>query len=313
MKCFLYVVDTASRNSVESQQKGVVWLTDTKGMNCQIQNRVSVVGKFTRAIPTRIAAGHHYVPNSIAYRLLEKYILALHSAGSVSTRLVRHKFYVGYTQMEMKYHLQGFGIPVQYIPWTETGSIKTKYWKGWLKSRAMIEAGQGEGIVECPGANDVVFRHGQSYKQFHGNDTLRECIESELVCRKMAVSSLCSQNHSENFYNNTPIEQFCDRLIHEIEINQKGRFLKWDNQASAWVRMQNQLEIKKKISAAFYNYAKRNCDSLFQELSNNNSNDDPYRFIEGGKRTSRTDLCSIFNVSTTNARKKPKKSDNVDT
>ncbi len=288
-------------------------MTDPRGMDFRIQKRIFAVdkfalGKFTHAIPTRIVAGHHYVPNSMAYRLLGKYLWALHSSGSISPRLVRHKFYVGYTQMEMKYHLLGFGIPVQYIPWTETGTIKTKYWKGLLKSRAMIEAGQGEEIVECPSANDVVFRHGQSYKQFHGNDTLREWIETELVCRKMAASSLDSQNKSEQFHKNTPIDQFCDHLIHEIEINQKGRFLKWDNEASAWVRMQDQVEIKKKLSASFYNYAVRNCDKLFQELSNSSNHDDPYRFIEGGKRTTPTDLCLVFNVSKTNARKKPKMS-----
>ena len=73
--------------------------------------------------------------------------------------------------------------------------------------------------------------------------------------------------------------------------------------------MQVQVEIKKKVSASFYNYAMRNCDSLFQELSNSSNHDDyPYRFVEGGKRTSPTDLCSIFNVSKTNARKKPKES-----
>lgn len=332
-KCYLYILDIASRDCVESQRNGVVWLSDPNGMIVQTKNRFPTFSP--RVVPTRITAGHHYLPDSMTYRVLETYVLALHTSGSISG-VIRHKFYTGYTKLEMEYRLLGYGIPIQYMPWTDTGKIKLKYWKSWIKLRTKIESGAKEdlGVVECPGTSDVVFRHGQPYKKIHGNDILRELIESELVCRKMSVSSLSPPHQSQDLHgssigsismnnnnnNRSSIDQFCDRLIHEIEVNQKGRFLKWDNQLSAWVKMKDAHEIKKKVSASFYNYSKRNYDSLFQEeqnLSNtsstNNTEDgDPYKFIEGGKDT--TDMCSTArtfdhsptNSTTGNMRKKPR-------
>jgi len=235
-----------------------------------------------------MAAGHHFVPDGMAYRLLGQNMVALRAAGLVSERVVRHKFYVGYSRLEMNYRLLSFGIPIEYMPSTDTGTIKVKFWNGWLKSRLLIESektkNQALGIVECPGTKDVLFRHGQSYKKLNGNDTLREWIESELVNRKSP--SLLS--HQPESYSKTSIDQFGDRLIDEIEKKQKGRFLKWDNNLNAWVRMLDKIEIKKKISASFYNYSKRNFEPMAQGL-NMATDDGSYKFIDGGKPT--TDTC----------------------
>lgn len=304
----------ATRYSAESQHKGIVWLTNSSGMRSQIQNLFPVL-KITPAVPTRIVAGHHYLPDSMAYRLLENSILALHASGAEFERIIRHKFYIGRTQMEMKYDCLGIGIPIRFLPYTETGFIKSKYWKSLLKCWAMIESGIQIGIVECPGTYDVIFRHGQSYRQTQGNEIFREWIESEIVRRKIAASSVVEgQRKGEHVDNKTSIDGFCDRLIYEIEVNQKGRFLKWVNQASVWVRMNDLTEIKKKISASFYNYSKRNFDSLSHEHSNIeyayvDSDSDTYRFIDRGKRTCPSDICSIFNANQKpNARKKPRDS-----
>ena len=156
-------------------------MTNSCGMRSQIQNQFPIVGKLTNAIPTRVVAGHHYLADSTAYRLLEHHLLALHASGTLTLRVIKHKFYIGRTQMEMKYHLLGVGIPIQCMPYTETGGIKSKNWKRTLKCWTMIDSGKDTGIVECPGTNDVIFRHGQYYRQTKGNETLREWIESELV------------------------------------------------------------------------------------------------------------------------------------
>ena len=219
----------------------------------------------------------------------------------------------------MNYLLSGYGIPIEYMPCTDTGKIKLKHWNDWLKSRLVIESEHIEdknvGIVECPCTNDVVFRHGQAYKKFNGNDTLRDWIESEIACRKMSASSLQSQSQSqsqrqsESSYNNrddaatkTSIDQFCNRLIGKVEKNQKGRFLKWDNTLRAWVQMLDEIEIKKKISASYYNYSKRNYVKLVQRQ--NNEDGLSYKFIEGGEFT--TDFCSTARITDNTKRKKPR-------
>ena len=327
IKCCLYILDVASRDSVESQQKGAVLLNDPNGVLCQFQNRFPAIGKLDRAVPTRIVACHHYLPDFMALRAVGKYILdilALHASGSISNRLVRHKFYVGYTNIKMKYHLLGYGIPIQYIPSTDTGKIKLNSLKVWLKTRAMIESGHKDlEMVECPSMYDVIFRSGQSYKKFHGNDIMRELIESELVCREMNVSSLACAQRENNGSNSSSsssssssseasIDQLCYRIIREIEINRDGRFLKWANHLNVWVKITDRFEIKKKIAALFYNYSRRNYESRVQEQNSNKSKNNtedgsPYKFVEGGKNT--TDLCStarVFDDANTNMRKKPR-------
>ena len=287
----------------------------------EIKNRIPIIEKFHKATITRITAGHHFLPDSKFYKLFETCMLVLYRSGALTEQVVRHKCYVGYTQLGMKYHILGYGIPVQYMPWTDTGKIKSKYWNGWLKLRTVIESDRPKikalDIVDCPGTTDVVFRHGRSYKKFHGNDILQEWIESKLLCRKLSSSaSPPPSSHAESVSSsmeigNISVDCFCDRLIDEIKNNQNGRFLKWDFSLKVWVRMTNESEMKKKISASFYNYSKRNCDTLVEthrsvdiNNTNNNTNNDPCELLEGGKLTPY--LCSTARTFDTNETKRKK-------
>jgi len=291
MKCAFYVMDAVSRDSVETQRKGIIWLSDPNAMHVQMKSHFPFFGKVTRSQPVRIAAGHHFFHDSVVFRLFETYLIALYKTRIIGPRVVSHNFYVGRTQLEMKYRLLGFGIPIDYIPWTDTGKIKVKFWNGWLKSRDLLESehmkDRSLGIVECPGTNDVIFRHGQSYRKFQGNDALREWIETELSSRKMANSSL-SQSYEQD--NKLSIDNYCDRLIDESKNKQNGRFLTWDNKWNVWMIISDEVNIKKKISASFYNFARRNSNSGVVQHQNSESVD-RFRFIDKGG-TFTTDLCA---------------------
>ena len=299
-KCFLYIADSASRDCVESQRKGVVLVTAPNAIRTQIRNRFPFVRKTTLSTPSRLVAGHHFISDSAMYWTLEKALAPLWLSGFIPPRLIRHKFHIGLTESEVKYCLLGYGIPIQCLPWTDTGKIKVKHFSSWMKIRVLIESGFHETenglIVECPGMNDVLFRHGQSYKENFGNEVLREWIENEIWRKTMAspaVDHNCGDGSSSSFNDGkTSIERFCDNMIDEIQNNRKGCFLRWDGDRNAWVCMLDRTEIKKKISASFYNYAKRNYNLPIQLQGGGGV----YQFIEG-RNTRRRHNCFLGNTT----------------
>ena len=80
-------------------------------------------------------------------------------------------FYQG-ERIEIEYNLQSYGIYVDQIPWTSSGSIKLQNLKQWMKVREAIESQRDETnnmndydssigiIVECPGMTDVIVSTG---------------------------------------------------------------------------------------------------------------------------------------------------------
>ncbi|MGK3760356.1 MAG: hypothetical protein ACI8RD_012673 [Bacillariaceae sp.] len=73
----------------------------------------------------------------------------------------------------------GYGIPVDLLPLTDTGNIKTKNLLQWIKVRkdlsesiakehnGIISYARASGLIhsniECPGLNDVIFRSGKHH------------------------------------------------------------------------------------------------------------------------------------------------------
>jgi hypothetical protein len=76
-------------------------------------------------------------------------------------------------------------------------------------------------------------------------------------------------------------KMFCERLIHEIEINRKGRFLEWNRSLSIWVHMKTDTKkslgkLRQKILIFIYNYEKKASTSLFllrRKIRNREAND----------------------------------------
>ena len=291
----------ASRDSVESQRRGVVAIAHPNGICFELENsELYLVHRLSVSVPTRMVASHNFCLDFSGYRLLAKVVVAHVISGAKHKQIIRQKFHVGLNDTEMRYYLQGFGIPIQFIPLTETGTIKLNYFNKWLKTRTYIETREKDEeesknrkadgqnpwrrtekppvVVECPLLNDVVFRQGKPYKANPGNDVLRDSILEELNRKMLASLDLSNSDDGNNDCTNelqkhsaqsnstgtseASTETFCDWLIGEIQTNRKGRFLTWDGTINCWVLMTDGLKIRRKISVAQYNYEKRHSTTL---------------------------------------------------
>ena len=92
------------------------------------------------AIPTRMVVSHNFCHDFAGYKMLAKVVVAHVIAGSKHKQIIRQKFHVGLNDTEMRYYLQGYGIPIQFFPLTETGTIKLNYFNKWIKTRTYLEA-----------------------------------------------------------------------------------------------------------------------------------------------------------------------------
>ena len=142
--------------------------------------------------------------------------------------------------IERKYSLKSFGVPVELIPLTDTGNIKTTYLKQWMKVRKIVElmrmteGGEGNSIpvVECPGLNDVVFRSGTSLSCHPGNVRFRYMVESK--------------HENQAVVRQTTQTELAEQLITEVEAL-GGRFLKWDNRGY-WTELTDRMQINTKVA-----------------------------------------------------------------
>jgi hypothetical protein len=148
--------------------------------------------------------------------------------------------------IERQYSIKSFGVPIELIPLTDTGNIKTTYLKQWVKLRKIIEVAEmteaandnSVSIIECPGSNDVVFRSGTSMSCHPGNVRFRYMVES-----KHEIPSLVSQ---------TTQAELAEQLIKEIKFL-GGRFLKWDNRGY-WTELKDSFQIHTKVALSIRDF-----------------------------------------------------------
>jgi hypothetical protein len=90
--------------------------------------------------------------------------------------------------VELLYTLQSFGIPVDYIPISFTGTVKEKYIKEWIRLRQLIEDERlahsstdqsNRTMIESPCLDDIIFRNGTSLLSHPGNIALRSMIAAK--------------------------------------------------------------------------------------------------------------------------------------
>ena len=234
--------DVASRDSIESQRNGVVAIAHPNGICFDLQNHeLYLVHRLSVSVPTRMVVSHNFCHDFSGYKLLAKVVVAHVVSGSKHKQIIRQKFHVGLNDTEIRYYLQGFGIPIQFFPLTETGTIKLNYFNKWIKTRSFLEAkanskanNSAHGgivskkkknskpvvVVECPLLNDVVFRQGKPYKANPGNDVLRDSILEELK-RKM-IATTQSNNKSTPKNSSTNNNQIKTNGCYKVEEEYKS-------------------------------------------------------------------------------------------
>ena len=166
------------------------FLSSQEGLSHIPGPRDHIVGaKHYAGVPSRAAAVHVCLPDNPAFHFFRS-SLAL---GLNSSRQ-RIKIHTG-DGLALQYALHSYGIPVDLLPITETGNVKTKNHNRFIRMRTLREQertainsnvqmnsfqqqSQLDNIVGCPGMHDVVFRIGDSYLCHPGNAKFRGWIES---------------------------------------------------------------------------------------------------------------------------------------
>jgi len=295
MKAIFYLTDVLTRTDVESQQRGLVAITESycwaaedsgrdKRSNSTLRfpnpkESLHLLKRLFESVPNRVIAIHNCWPDRPAFRIISK-LLTIHGV-SGSTQRLRLRFHIG-DEFENRYRLKSYGIPIELLPITETGSIKMINHNYWIKTRKHLEQGIDTNvtIIECPGSNDTVFRQGTSSMENPGNVKFRDMILSLLENRDSdgGMYGSRSNNHNRSIGNtNNNINatkqhnEIVERLVVTIERYRGGRFLEWDKHRSTWIQMVDRHKIKQKVSVLLHSISKRYRKTAVV-AANNNSN-----------------------------------------
>ena len=163
---------------------------------------------------------------------------------------------------ELQYELMGYGIPIDILPISQTGNIKTILLQQWIRLRKSIESPPGMGqddfgsddsdgnsilsasvllsAIECPNLNDVIFRTGKSYMCHPGNVMFRSLIESKM-----------DEHFTATRKEKAAIAWW---IVNEVE-RRGGRFLRWDNRGW-WTEFVDRSEIRYKIPTYFRDFTR---------------------------------------------------------
>lgn len=225
---------------VETQSKGIIvimWPVPEialRHLKNDLRNKEQTIKDQTKnylGACVRAAAYHFCVPDNFLMSVLRK-IFAI-TIGKDSR--VRIKFHSG-QDTELRYILKGYGIPVDLIPLTATGNVKTQNLRTWLKARSTIENGNDDSIIECPGSNDVLFRPSKLIKGHPGNVKFHNLIESYHE-KGLGITAASKQ------------------IIADI-LKDNGSILVWDKRGW-WTKETDMSQMRFKVSVSYRDYKKK--------------------------------------------------------
>lgn len=183
----------------------------------------SDLSELMKCAPVRWSAMHVCLPEGPLFSML-KALLVIVLVGT--NERLRIKFYSGgLHNMETQYKLMSFGIPIQELPVTHSGTIKKKNHALWIKVRKLEDREREKtangtlSFVEHPGVFDVLFRRG-GYSYHYGNLLFQEAMLTELSDYD-AVHS-----HPEK-------RRIREKIIQSIKAKD-GRFLEYNKDDGVW-------------------------------------------------------------------------------
>ena len=309
IKTFFFIGDSVTRDSIESQQKGVVYVGDiTAKMNRELgylkPEHYSILKKMIQAVPSRVVVIHTCWPATFTTRVLNAadHLMKFLTRSEFATRI---RMETG-TEIGTRYKLRGYGIPIHLLPLTKTGAIKVKYFNEWIKIRKLLEESSGPAFAEdnnalfrvvvIPGLADVVFRQGTPSMKNPGNVMFRDAMLNHLEQTHF-------QTNDEEGKQQEPehIDAVCNWLIDTIEQTNGGRFLEWDKSLNVWVKMIDRQKLKLKVTIAYRDVSKRFLNQRQKMADAQQAGNDvdrgeggTYTFVEGGQDGG--DLCGTTNM-----------------
>ena len=143
--------------------------------------------------------------------------------------------------IETRYELNGYGIPIDHIPVTSSGNIKTQYLKKWMQLRKSIESTKEQNrnpstMIECPRMNDVIFKKGKPVLGHTENQFFRGLVEAKHEAHRAGISTAATMELRRS-------------VIKEVN-KTNGRFLVWDDK-TFWTEIIDDKQIYKKVSTFF--------------------------------------------------------------
>lgn len=256
---------------METQKKGVVGIAELReDVFADITNSEtrSAYKAILDSLPVRFSAVHMILnfPDGPIYKLIKSAVM-LGLFGS--DERVRTKCYDGMTT-ETTYALMSFGIPVQEIPLTSGGNIKTKNLLQWIKTRRAIDGFRQRGVsvsnvIMHPNTHDVLFSRGGN-AQHLGNKEFHQFLS--------VMNTL---------YNSTIQREEMERIRNELIASvssQNGCFLQVNKDGGWWEEITDLECIHFKINNAFYDYNRKLKAVQNQQTSTSSTS----KFLEPNKR-----------------------------
>ena len=226
---------TSLAEDEETQRRGVVniiYFVHDK-VASKFDNDVESRGmNMIKWIPLRVCV-IHFCTDDPRMRFLKIFSLGLFD------RYAKTRFRVhDGTHTEIQYHLMGFGIPINSLPITFSGEIKTNEHNKWIARRKAKDTQLKLGLpfegTDLPGLHDVLLGRGKVVNEHRGN---------------IRVRSLVDMYREE--YDDAPLGEkrlIAERIVRAIQ-KDLGRFLK---QASdGWWHVVDDSEAIKKVSSVF--------------------------------------------------------------
>jgi len=248
VKLFLYLL-TVAAECEETQKKGVLFVMwPGKNTNIRVPSAEEreICSKSFSAFPLRVVGFHFCWPDTSFFHFVRSFFILV-MGPNIRARV---HFHSGERQ-ELSYKLMGFGIPVQLLPTTESGVIKTKNHGQWSKTRQLLERKAADtptiqptsliGAIECPGLNDVLYERTKPCMFHPGNSRFKGLIED-----KKEEHALLSQ---------TGKRDFSWSIVEEIE-KRGGRFLTWDRKSGYWIQLRDRSEIRLKVATSLRDHNK---------------------------------------------------------
>ena len=274
MRLSLYLFYSLT-NDIENQQKGLiklVWIQSESAVGAPSFADVRVFQRLYDSSPIRDTSNHFCLPDKPAFHLFRAMVGMSHAGN-----FFRLKFHIGKApfryrlflldcsermmnttnlffvctfgsqklrlvlgeETELRYKLKNYGLPIELLPLTGTGNIKTNYHKQWVRLRKTLDEKSAKGedddsIIEWPRSTDVVFRTGMSLAYHPGNTMFQSIVLSKT--KEHAVAS------------QTRKREITKDIINKVRQN-KGRFVQWDTRGW-WTELHDASKIHAKVAIA---------------------------------------------------------------
>eukprot|EP00529_Nitzschia_sp_RCC80_P010799 CAMPEP_0113454234 /NCGR_PEP_ID=MMETSP0014_2-20120614/7759_1 /TAXON_ID=2857 /ORGANISM="Nitzschia sp." /LENGTH=625 /DNA_ID=CAMNT_0000345635 /DNA_START=20 /DNA_END=1897 /DNA_ORIENTATION=- /assembly_acc=CAM_ASM_000159 len=266
-RCRIYVyMFFVATDDVDTQRNGVVIIIwpGPEDMKLSSPNRMEHVegNRIFEAVPMRVCSMHFCFRDTPLYRLIKAGLVMM-----LGEQKTRFRLLVG-EDLELRYDIMGYGIPMDLIPITDTGTVKTKNLKDWMKVRKVIEQGIVQPPpIDCPATHDVVFGYGKAFTMHPGNVMYRGLLEE--YCEEHRVATTLDAKKKITW-----------RIVEDVE-QRGGRFLQWDKRGW-WSPFLDRKEIRSKVAVTLKDHTRRVLAR--QHVTNNSSSTLKFERQDGKKR-----------------------------